>query len=259
MATPPPLPLSEATTPPTATADLPAADVVLEYAGGFGSGSPLDPRCGEAARALVPVAVCSGLCVAVCFAPMAFEMPGAVLHLIVFAATIALAVRAGAKVRAAVERGGAMLALDSVAAIGLTAIGVAPVVGLSQSIDKEPGAVLLGLAFLAMAFTTARHVMLYRVLARWSAAASPTGYRPAGRGLKVLGWVKAWYEGLWLTCCGGALLLLGGRSLGSSTGSDLEAAAVPLAILAFCGCLGYVGVWIWMIIAHARLASRLSR
>jgi hypothetical protein len=227
------------------TAPAPPPPAVIEYARPVGV--DLDPRCGEAARWLVAVAVLSGLCVAVCFAAMAWGTVGAALHVLVFAATLATAVRAAVLMAAAGWRDRYRTALDLIAGVGLLGVGVAPVLGWVSMFSRERvAAVALGLAFALMAGTTARHVALYRALAEWAAAARTT----LATGLVRLGYAKAVYEGLWLSCCAAALL---------GFGTEARDPGIVLAVAAFVGCLGYGAIWTWMIVAHVRLAGVLRR
>jgi hypothetical protein len=139
--------------------------------------------------------------------------------------------------------------LDVIAGAGLVAIGAAPVFALGLDLNGTTGdvaAMALGAAYLALAATTARHVLLYRALAEWAAAA---GHESFPRRLIVLGYAKAFYEAAWLACCGLPLVALG-------LDVDNQIVLYP-AVAALLGCFGFAPIWVWMIVAHARLASAL--
>jgi hypothetical protein len=180
---------------------------------------------------------------------MSWGAVGAVLHVSVFAATLVVAVRAGVLMGASGWADRRRQVLDTVAGVGLVMIGVAPVFALAMDLNVSAGhlgALALGAAFLALAATTARHVLLYRTLSTWAAAANRTRLR---NGLVALGWVKALYEGAWLACCAVPLIAVG-------LGVEDQFLLYP-AVAALFGCFGFAPIWVSMIFAHVRLASAL--
>jgi len=228
------------------TAFQPAAANVIDYARPSGEVVALDPRCARVARLMVWLAVLSGLCVAVCFAAMAWGTAGAVLHATVFGATIMVAIRAGVTMGAAGWADQPRQVLDAVAGAGLIVLGLTPLFAadLDGSGRGDPSVFAIAAAFGLLAATTARHPRLYRQLSQWAAAA---GQERFARRLAVLGYAKAIYEGLWLACCTATLL---GVVVGAK-----DDALIGLAFGAFFGCLGFVPIWIWMIVAHGKLAQ----
>ena len=219
--------------------------VVLDYSRPATVSGISDPRLCAAARLMVGLAVLSGLCVAACFAAMAWGTPGALLHTLIFAATLLVALRVGVLMGAAGALGARQCLLDGIAGIALILIGVAPavVVFVPELNWERPGTIVLGITFGALAATTYRHLLLYRALYTWAAAAGQIAF---GRRLIALGYTKAVYEAIWLGCCAVSLF-----AVGLQLGDDI---AFYPAVAALLGCLGYGVIWIWMIVAHARLA-----
>jgi hypothetical protein len=217
--------------------------LVIEYARPMDG---LDPRCAAAARLLVVLAVLSAACVAVCFLTLATAGAAGFVQIFVFAATLLVAVRVGSRIGQMGEVSQKQLFLDLMAGLGLLVVGLAPV-GIWIRIDNEPGFLLLGGGYALMSLTTWRHVLMYRTLAAWAARADRRSLRNS---LLGLGYVKFAFEGIWLGCCAAALTLIQ---------TSIEDVAIVLAVAAFVGCLGYGGIWIWMIIVHARLATVLRR
>lgn len=233
---------------------VPAIPVTLEYATATASD---DPQLALYARQSTFLAVMSGLCIAVCFLPMMRFPGGRVIHPVIFAGTIFVAVRCGATMTLAADRWPALRSsvrtiFDILALAGLVVIAVAPIF---VTFNDDPAAwqiAAAGAAYLMMALTAYRHVLLYRGLSRICAELN---WRGLARSFVSLGYFKFVYETLWLLCCGLPLLAWGiseSKLLGEIHIPD---AMVFLAFGAFFGCIGYAGIWIWMIIAHARMIS----
>ena len=238
------------------TAPIPV--MTLEYSHPQTLGSP-------AARAafgwMVVLSILSGLCVAVCFLSFTETVVAWVIHTLVFAATIAVAIKSGASfmqlIPASDDPGRALrLSLDVVALAGVAAIGVSPWVYSflhANSLNDSSFAGLLGVAYLLLTVTTWRHVMFYRLLAGVCRGISRDR---VARGLVALGWFKAIYEFLWLGSCAMTMLVTVGKSSPMFEGAGEF--VIYFAVGALFGILGYGVIWMWMIVAHAQL-YRLGR
>lgn len=229
----------------------------LEYAS---SPQLIDPNARRVFREMLFLSILSGLCVGVCFLTFTGGLVGALLHLVIFGMTIALAVRAGMDLTALSLAGSGSqrvrVVLDGLAGLGLVGVGLAPLVyyvGESQNlmVIETYGVAALGVCYGLLAATTARHVMLYRLLADVCLRAD---HPHISTRLIRLGWFKAIYEGLWLTCCAIALLCLGAANAlqGPSGFQDM---AMWCAFAALFGAMGFGAVWVWMIIVHALLLA----
>lgn len=209
-------------------------------------------RYAAAAGPMLGLAVCSGVCVGVCF--MAFRGGPAVtaLHLLVGAMTLALAVLVGRRLSRAGAPADRRPLLDMIAGLGLLGVGIAPLgrelLGDDRLGDGAPA--LLGVAFLLMASTTVRHVLLYRMLA---ADCVDIGRAALARNFNMLGGAKAVYEGLWLGCCGAALLAI---PVAQSSPVNFF---LPLAMISLFGAAGFAILWAWMIVAHATFYAATRR
>jgi hypothetical protein len=247
-----------AMSPPTPSAPTSHAVPLIEYA----TSQEMDPATRSAARQMVWLAILSGLCVGVCFLAMMSPW-GGVLHTVLFAATITLAVRCGGASRGVVPPDRNRTALDALALVGLAIIGLLPAAqfalqgmtlnrGEYRDVEKL-GFAVVSLAFLLLAATTFRHWMLYHAIAAFCRSA---GLRRLGGSMLALGVVKAIYEGVWLGCCFAAPLLL---SVSKGGVNDLEGYAIWLAFGALFGCMGFGAVWVWMIVNHAVFARAVGR
>jgi hypothetical protein len=233
--------------------------LTLEYA----QPQTLDNAEAKAAfRQLLLVSILSGLCVASCFVTFTATIIAAVIHVLIFTATILLAIRGGKSIFRMMSSDDDpsrtwRTIFDILALVGVAMIGAAPVVyhvGMAYQVKNgEAFAAALGVAYLLMAATTARHVMLYRLLATMCRGTNRRGF--AG-GLVALGWIKAVYEFLWLGSCGTALLLAAGRDMGLPR--EMGDSAVFFGFVGLVGVAGYAILWIWMMVVHAHLA-RLAR
>lgn len=218
----------------------PVIPVALEYASTI-TADRLDPRIRAAAGSMLCTAIASGLCVAVCFGSLANAKMFWWVHLGVFGATLAFAVRGGLRLRDLNDR--YQIALDFVASLGLVGIAIAPLFMAFGNRSHQDGQIaLLGICYLLMAATTARHRMLYRTL---GVQVRIAGHVRVARFLVTVGWIKAIYEGLWLACCGLTLIAFAAR--------DTEGAGFLLAFVSLFGVFGFAGVWVLMIIVHAQL------
>lgn len=189
----------------------------------------------------------SGLCVGVCFITLQGSFEGAVLHALVFAGMLVVAVRAGMLTARVYAVPGFLWVCDVAAAAALLVIGIVPLIGYWTSSDAfasfqtamgSRGTGVLGLAFLALAAVSFRHITNYDMLATWARRLKAPGYQGRiSRRFVILGTVKAVYETIWLGACGFTLL----------------APNILTAVVAFFGCFGYAIIWIWMIFAHAHL------
>lgn len=189
----------------------------------------------------------SGLCVGVCFITLQGSFEGAVLHALVFAGMLVVAVRAGLLTARVYAVPRYLLACDFIAAGALLVIGIVPLIGHAispvellsvQIVTGYRARDLLGLAFLALAAVSFRHVTNYHMLAAWARLLKAPGYQGLIRHRFIaLGTAKAVHETIWLGACGFTLL----------------APNVLTAVVAILGCLGYAIIWIWMIFSHAHL------
>src|SRR5438874_1516114 len=151
-------------------------------------------------RRMFVLSILSGLCVGSCFLTFTETLIAIVIHVAIFTLTIVWAVRAGGGLMQMMSSADdpsrrRRTILDMLALIGVALIGVAPVVyhvGQMTSLNNEGAFTLgLGIAYSLLALTTARHVMLYRMLA----GLCRTINRDAmARSLITLGWFKAIYE-----------------------------------------------------------------
>jgi hypothetical protein len=224
------------------TSDLPRP-VVIQYA------RPMDgvnPLCASAARWMITLAVLSAACVGSCFLTLMSGGNAGFVQVLVFAATLAVAFKAGRYMGRAGELSSAQLALDCIAGAGLLIVGLAPI-AIMLDLENDLWVYVLALAYALMALTTWRHVLLYRRLAVWALRLN----RPALRlGLLQLAYVKFVYEALWLGCCAIALAV--------APSNRIDDLFVFFALAALFGCGGYGLIWIWMVIAHGRLATALG-
>lgn len=225
-----------------------AAPRVLQY----DSHASEPARYASAAAPMFWLAICSGLCVGVCFLGLRGGLAAAALHLIVFAMTLALAVVAQLRLSAAGAPADRRVTYDAIAGAGLVGVGLAALgpefVGGGRLNDGATA--LLGLAFLLMGATTVRHVILYRMLAD---DCDGIARAALGRNLRMLGRVKAVYEGLWLGCCGATLLVT------SSQDFMPRDVILPLAVASLFGSFGFALIWLWMIAAHATFYAATRR
>lgn len=206
------------------------------------------------ARWSLGTAILSGLCVGVCFLTLsAPRIEIYLLHLLVFAATLACAAIAGRALVFALNSHGSGasyrlgLVLDLVATLGLIVLGTGPILfGPTQGSNwPENMSAILALAYACLAVSVPRHVIHYRRVAMLLAMHGSVWVR----GMRVLGYFKAVYEGLWLSCC--AVVLL------AATLKAHDDTLIWLAVGAFGGCIGFIGIWAWMIIRHSLLIARL--
>lgn len=249
-----PLPTDVPIQTPLAVAPVPTLDYAVAGTTPLGDAAP-------AMRQLLWLSVLSGLCVGTCWVLLwaKFAWPALVLHVSVYAATLTLAVRAGGRLNRLDAvfpqlRSRTRVAFDTAAGLGLVFIGMAPVFIDFDSANENVGLALVAVAFGLMALTTYRHLLLYRALAR---GFSPIGYRGLSGSLVALGWVKMIYEGIWLTCCAVPPALVLAEQ--ATPRQNFDDAAVFIAFGALFGCMGFVGVWVAMIAAHARAAVVAGR
>jgi hypothetical protein len=219
--------------------------LVIEYAR---PAENIDPRWASIARWMIGLTVLSAGCVATCFLTMATNNDAGIVQVVVFAATLWVAIVVGAWLGELGSRNATEVVLDSVAGLGLLIVGAIPV-GLMLDLDEgTAGAVILGVGYVMMGATTWRHVLVYRRLAQWAALANS----PTLRGFLVsLGYMKLVWEGLWLACCGMTLFVAA-----MDQSDDL---IVFLAFASLIGCGIYGIIWIWMMVVHVLLANVLPR
>jgi hypothetical protein len=205
---------------------------------------------------LLAVAVLIGLCVGSCFLLMTTHWAAAVLHVAIYGAILFTAVRGSVELaKVGFSRPG-LFTLDGLAGVGLVLIGCAPL-GLLLRYDTFNLGVLgsmgLAVAFGLLAVTSIRHREFYQKLSYPVRAA---GYRKTAIWLQILGWTKAIFETLWLVCCALPPLAVTGSVFRMRP--SFEGIAITAAVGAFFGCFLYAGIWITMIVLHARVL-RLSR
>ncbi|HEY0009405.1 MAG TPA: hypothetical protein VGB55_11820 [Tepidisphaeraceae bacterium] len=222
----------------------------------------IDTSAVPAARGLTWLSVLSGLCVGVCFLALRGDWVGTVAHVLIFASTILLALRTGAQLRNWLPQHRLATILDGIALTGLCLIAFFPVAAhaaemlLGNAIDTRysvPALIAVSLAFALLAITTYRHLLLYRELGR---VCRQNNWRVLGRSCVTLGWAKMFYEGIWLGSCSLAPLIA--TDIFKPMGID-EDVAIWFAFGAFFGCMGFITVWIGMIVTHARLLVVLQQ
>ncbi len=226
--------------------------LVIEYASSENIAS-IDPGLVAASKPMLWTAILSGLCVASCFVTFTQHPVATMLHVIIYVAILAAGGLAGSRFRPAGV--GARTMLDLVASIGLVGIMLAPVFAplfMTGHLGAKGGLIMLGICFLLMAATTARHVMLYRAVSQMLLR---VGRRGLSRSFLVMGWVKTIYEGIWLMCCALPLMMIDRNLPGRGT----EEFAIFLALGALFGCGGFGLIWIWMIISHSMLLAAVKK
>ena len=230
--------------------------VALDYSRGSTDAIVLD----SIRTALLPlllVAILSGLCVGSCFLTMTNDPIWIVLHMLIYAATLGLAVLAGVRMAKSGIAGGRRAAMDTIAGVSLIVVALAPAGdrwGRELGLNDTFGGIVLGTAFLLMSLTSYRHLLLYRLLA---GPCRDAGYPRTAKWMTFLGWTKVLYETIWLLCCAVPLLLIG-NPLGNNS-HGLDDSAFYLLLAAFFGCFGYAAIWMLMIILHARALLLSSR
>ncbi len=216
----------------------------------------------SAFRLLLVLSILSGLCVGVCFLSLSENMAAFTLHVVIFAATIALAIRTGFALAKLSPISGDVvdkrrMLLDFLALGGLTIIGAAPLLyPLFYPMTDHRGQIAamgMSVAFAMLTTSTPRHVMLYRSLA---GLCRQINRERMARGLIALGWFKTVYEFIWLACCAIALLTAGVRDMVGN--SFVEGIGIYCAVAALIGAIGFTLIWIWMIVMHA-LLMRLEK
>lgn len=234
--------MDPAPTAPPAAPEIPLAQRAepLAYAR-YGAVTPAQAL---AARRLVWLVSLSGVCVAVCFAAF-IPVIGVVLYLGVFGWTLVAAFRAGSLLHGEGPSPEARGVLDVIALLGLSGLMFARPLSLAI---EEQAAWFVGPSFLALAATTYRHRLLYRLLADWARDAMAPSL---AKSLTVLGVIKMIYEALWLTACSITAFCVAARVNDDSM--------ISFAFAALIGVAGYLPIWIWMIVSHARLARVLGR
>lgn len=98
-------------------------------------------------------------------------------------------------------------------------------------------------------------IAAWRALPAWRAQAELARSLRAPRLqrlMRFLAWTKAIYETAWLFCCWTPFALI-------SLGSEGEGLAIPLAVAAAFGLIGFAVIWILMIIAHAILHVQIRK
>jgi hypothetical protein len=235
--------------------------VPLEYA------SALQPLGREHRRAfglMLWLAVLSGPCVGTCLLVLSNPLIFATLHVLVFAVTIFSAVRAQTALQAVILPHDAarfmrarlldFAVLLSLAIIGLAAVPLALVPDARSNSPRTGAAIcIVALAYAVLSIGSVRHIRVYRTLANLCRVA---GRRGSAAHLIALGYVKAIFECLWLACCALTLCGIAASRIPSATIPPFTLFAAYGALL---GLLGFTGVWIWMVVAHAllfRLANR---
>jgi len=240
---------------PTANETVPTPVLPLQYAMPATLGGA---EARSAFRWMFFLTLSSGACVASCFLIFAENFVATTIQMLVFAATIFLAIGSGKalmRMLPAHDDPGRVrrTLLDCVALVGLVMIGLVPFIfQLTRSASvrdfDSPLTGALGIAYALLMLTTARHVMLYQLLAGLCRQINRTAM---ARGLMILGWTKAVYEFLWLGACAAALLLAAGRDMGLS--HEIGDSAIFFAFAALVGLAGFAIIWIWMMVAHAQL------
>ena len=206
-------------------------------------------------RRMFVLSILSGLCVGSCFLTFMETLIAVVIHVAIFTLTIVWAVRAGMGLMQMMSSADdpsrrRRMILDLLALVGIAIIGAAPVVyhvGKTRVTDDHLFTAALGTAYSLLALGTARHVMLYRLLA---GLCRTINRQAMARSLITLGWFKAIYEVLWLGCCAATLLMIAAKDVG--LGQD---AAIFFAVPALFGIAGFALIWIWMMICHGRLIT----
>ncbi len=211
---------------------------------------------------LLLLSIFSGLCVGSCFLVLGFDgaLWTSALHMGIYSVTLVLAVKGGvAQARRTGSVGSLQVTLDSIAGAGLIIIGLAPLYVPLRADELRWTALFPAIAFLCLTLTTYRHVLLYRNL---SDLFSLAGRRSLAKSLVILGRFKCIYEFVWLGCCAIPLLAIGvsgvDEQLGVFPAPTPEFRIFP-AIAPFFGCIGFGGIWIWMMIVHSVCLSAARR
>lgn len=229
----------------------------------------LDPANARNARkmagTLVASSVFAGLCPASCLFVLASEhLVGAMSMTIAFGACAVLAA-VGERARRQIKDVPAMsgshgspIVADLVAAFGLALVNLAGYlfavrqmrmyIGYSQSYEIL-GAATVGLGFFLLCVTAWRALPTWKAHADIAHLLHRKGLRKL---LNALGYTKAIYETLWLACCWMPFALVG-------LGREGEGLAIPLAVAAAFGLIGFGVIWILMIVAHAVLLVQINR
>lgn len=208
----------------------------------------------------------AGLCPAACLLALNLEnLVGAIAMTVAFA-TCAIFAALGERRRREIVNSdsfsmasGSPIGFDIIAAVGLLLVNVA---GYFYGLQNSLRAVWYSFhAYEAIAMTCVGvgffllFIAAWRALPTWRAQAD---FARQLHGLKLenlmrfLAWTKAIYETAWLFCCWSPFALI---SLGSQ-GEDL---AIPLAVAAAFGLIGFAVIWILMIIAHAILHVQIRK
>lgn len=209
------------------------------------------------AQRLMVLSILSGLCVAVCFAPaIAGPLLGGAAHFFIFALTIALAIWTGRGLQRLTGESlySRRTIADGVALLGLTLFSIVPLLVYGDYNERLLGSYAT-VVFGCLASTAWRHVLLYRLLAQHSLA---HGLRGSAKSLRALGGFKTVYESLWLGCCFFGAFMISGFGEQFVSSSMKDAAILPLFGAMF-GCVGFGGVWLWMMLAHGLWISALKR
>lgn len=202
------------------------------------------------------LAILSGCCVWICFLSLANPRIFAVPHLLIFASTIYLAIMSEAALCAAIGSSDSPAAqrqlkdLMVLAALGI--FGVAPFLWpQNNSWSQRPFSLLMllvGTCFAVLAVGSLRHAATYERIAYLCRNAE---LHHLAKKLCDLGAFKSIYESLWLATCSFMAIGIGFGGIFSSGGFTSFGAF--FAILALFGAVGFLGVWIWMIVLHAIL------
>jgi len=217
--------------------------------------SVVDEHLRRAAMLMFWVSVLSGLCVGSGFLVIAYAPGFAILHAIIYGITIVLALLAGRSMamtqnKVISAKSSQRFILDVLALCGLMIVGIAPLFFYRNS-NNISGTSALCIAFGLMAGTTYRHYILYNAIGR---SCRQLRLFSIANSMTALGGVKFIYELIWLGCCALTLLSLAMKSF------VIQAEfLIVLAYPAFFGCIFFMIIWIWMIIAHFLWARALHR
>lgn len=208
----------------------------------------------RAARQMLVQSVLCGPAVAMSLAVLSSNVVAVLLHAAVFVWLVLVSVRVGISLRSVpathLQAGSPSPAADladRVALFCLLILTLAPTVWLAGGFREPsvPAFVTLAATFFGLAVTSWRHIPMYRRLSEWSHAIHAP---KLARRLRWLGGTKAVIETIWLAACSATLFAAGVAN------PDV---AVLIAFVALFGVFAFGVLWVWMIVEHAILASRI--
>ncbi len=227
----------------------------------------LDPANAGSARRMsgsfLLSSIFAGLCPAACLLALNLEnLLGAIAMTIAFT-TCALFAALGERQRLAIagsaslsHASGSPIGFDVIAAVGLLLVNLAGYIFSLQGSWFHSAAsrqaiatTSVGVGFFLLC------IAAWRALPTWRAHADlahTLQSEKLEKLMRFLAWTKAFYETAWLFCCWTPFALM-------EIGNQMDDLAVPLAVAAAFGLIGFAVIWILMIIAHAILHAQIRK